>query len=278
MLIQRRQSGFTIAELLIAVALTSAIVVMLGTMFNSLTTTASHASQRIDAFRDARAALHLIERDLTGIVRADKTAYFALDDRYSDPFAGTPKNQQVYALVSTKNTGSGDLCAVGYYCRWDSGRHTYSLRRYFRNSNELMADATYFSNQNPSRSVPPWNIRANGVGTYMRSDSLYQPSDIDDPATNKFKDDVLASYVWNFQITAYNSDGTVNTSYPLIIDPASSTTAPASLEIAFNAISPEAARTLMSMNPSPSDWMDTNTQGHKMLEPHTYEFRTRINL
>src|SRR3954453_19538228 len=46
--------GFTLVELLIAGAITVVIVVMLGLMLGSLMTSASHASQRVDAFRDAR--------------------------------------------------------------------------------------------------------------------------------------------------------------------------------------------------------------------------------
>ena len=56
-------------ELLIAAAITVVIVVMLGLMLGSLMSSASHASQRVDAFRDARAALQMMERDLSNLVR-----------------------------------------------------------------------------------------------------------------------------------------------------------------------------------------------------------------
>src|SRR3954465_5230320 len=62
------QQAFTIVELLIAATITVLIVVMLGTMFGSLTSTASRANQRTDTFRDARAALQMISRDLTNLV------------------------------------------------------------------------------------------------------------------------------------------------------------------------------------------------------------------
>src|SRR5437762_11921853 len=47
-----REGGFTLAELLIAAAITVVIVVLLGTMLGSLTNTASRSNQRIDAFRE----------------------------------------------------------------------------------------------------------------------------------------------------------------------------------------------------------------------------------
>src|SRR6266478_9941621 len=63
------EGGFTLAELLIATGITAIIVVLLGTMLGSLLNTASRANQRIDAFREARAALQMIERDLNNLVR-----------------------------------------------------------------------------------------------------------------------------------------------------------------------------------------------------------------
>src|SRR6266436_1578013 len=140
-----RGGGFTLVELLIATGITVAIVLMLGWMLSSLMSTASHATQRVDAFRDARAALQVMQRDLRNLVRTQwttptqpqtlPTAYFALDNRYADPSTASNQNQQLYALVSAKTTASsGDVCAVGYYCRWDDQLHAYTLRRFFRDS------------------------------------------------------------------------------------------------------------------------------------------------
>src|SRR5690242_20712169 len=94
----QHRSGFTIVELLIAAALTVAIVVFLGTMFGSLTTSASRASNRTDAFRDARAAVQMMSRDLSGLVRAQPAVYF---ETRSDP-AG-PNERQICFLTATKN-------------------------------------------------------------------------------------------------------------------------------------------------------------------------------
>src|SRR5438034_9535071 len=61
--------GFTLVELLIATGITVAIVLMLGLMLGSLMGSASHTTARVDAFRDARAAMQMIERDLRNLVR-----------------------------------------------------------------------------------------------------------------------------------------------------------------------------------------------------------------
>jgi type II secretory pathway pseudopilin PulG len=252
-----RGGGFTLVELLIATGVTVAIVLMLGWMLSSLMSTASHATQRVDAFRDARAALQVMQRDLRNLVRTQwttptqpqtlPTAYFALDNIYTDPVAG---NQQLYALVSAKTTASsGDVCAVGYYCRWDDQLHAYTLRRFFRDS------------------AATFNV-IQSAGTYAADSVLYVPG---------VSDAVLAAYVWNLKITMYDSGGAVINTYPYICDPNATTpkTLPAAIEISFNAMSPQAARTVMSVTSDPSVWMNMDAN---LVKPHAYQFRSRINL
>src|ERR1700686_3494027 len=92
--------AFTLVEMLVAFTITVVIVVMLGTMFGSLANTSLRANQRIDSFRDARSALNTIKRDMTNLVRATSTAYFALSDQYSDPNTASVKNRQIYGLTA----------------------------------------------------------------------------------------------------------------------------------------------------------------------------------
>ena len=276
----RCRAGFTLAELLIATGITAAIVVMLGWMLGALMGTASRANARVDAFRDARAALQMVERDLRNLVRTQwnpdpfanqalapcaasavsttgvtlPAAYFALDSsRYTDPetTAGT-QNQQLYALIADRtNNTSGDVCAVGYYCRWDDQLHAYSLRRFFHNI----------------------DVRGElqGLG-YAGISALYSPS---------AGDPVLAAYVWNLQITLYDANGSRYTTYPCVCDGSATTPKklPAAIEISFNAMSPQAARTVMSVSSSPNDWMDTAAPNYqRLILPNTYQFHSRINL
>jgi type II secretory pathway pseudopilin PulG len=274
--------AFTLVELLIAAAITVVIVVMLGLMLGSLMSSASHASQRVDAFRDARAALQMMERDLSNLVCAQwniqtspvptpvpvpvtrPAAYFALDKRwqdtandpYSDPANGNP-NRQMFGLIATKSSAPGDMCAVGFYCRWDTQLHAYTLRRFF-------LDATTTFNVFTSPAVTAAN--------YASDSDLYAPS---------VNDEVLAAYVWNLNITMRDAAGNVINTYPYICDPnpVTPTSLPAAIEISFNAMSPQAARTVTSVSSAPADWMDTTTQNYqRLVKPHAYEFRTRINL
>jgi hypothetical protein len=248
-----------------------------------LMSSASHATERVDAFRDARAALQMIVRDLRNLVRTQwnpdpftnptpapcapsaisttrvtlPAAYFVLKDIYADPATVGSHNQQLYALVAAKTTGSsGDVCAVGYYCQWDNQLHAYSLRRFFRDS---------------TATLPVMQ----SAGIYAADAALYNLTAQD------AKNDVLAAYVWNLQINLYDAAGNRYVTYPCVCDQAAATPTmpPAALEISFNAMSPQAARTVMSVSSRPNDWMDTTTQNYqRLIAPHAYQFRSRINL
>jgi hypothetical protein len=268
-----------LVELLIAAAITVVIVVMLGLMLGSLMSSASHASQRVDAFRDARAALQMMERDFANLVQTQwqpdpfasptptpgtsqpltrPLPYLALKN-IADP---TATNQEIYGVIGARNTAPGDVCLVGYYCSWD-GR-AYSLRRFFRDS-----AASYAALSSPSPLPSPV--------TYIPDSDLYKPNSSPSPVP---ADDVVARYVWNLRITAYDANGNV-LSYPYTCDASavSATRPPAAIEISFNAMSPQAARTVMSVSSAPTDWMDATTQNYqRLVKPHAYEFHTRINL
>jgi hypothetical protein len=270
---------------MLAAAITVVIVLVLGGMFLSLVNTSMRASQRIDAFRDARAALQIIERDMANLVQLPNAsppvplksaAYFALDNvsqnTANDPYSANigSLNRQMFALIarsslasSSSTSPSGDLCAVGYYCRWDTNH--YVLCRYFRDS------ATTFA---AIQSL---------VGTYVPVTTLYTPSG---------SDEVLAAYVWNFNVTLYDGSGNVISAYdpttgtltgiyPYICDPDAVTTnaLPAAIEISFNAMSPQAARTVIAAQAGANVWMNPNDPTYqRLILPHMYQFRTRINL
>jgi type II secretory pathway pseudopilin PulG len=131
--IEMKERGFTIAELLVAATISILIVALLGVMFGSILKTTSRTSASIDAFRDARAALATMKRDLSAVVAAKPGAYFALDVDGAGNVGAVnfAALRQIAALISLKNQ-QGDLCAVRYYCGWDG--KAYSLKRFFRDS------------------------------------------------------------------------------------------------------------------------------------------------
>jgi type II secretory pathway pseudopilin PulG len=279
----RATRGFTILELLIAATITVIIVVVLGSMFGSLGATTSRANQRIDTFRDARAALQTMSRDLANIVHLQPAAYFAIDTDL-----GGADVRQIDGLISLKNQPSGnpapigsDVCAVRYYCTW--ANNAYSLHRYFRDSSQ-----TFKTLQTSLSSTGSLNYAGNLGSIYGGSGT----------------DDVLAAYVWNLQVVAYDQSGNIiqqtndvfgrpTTRAPYICDPSGTSTnpLPSAIEVTFDTISTEAARTLLSATSTRGDaynvWHITDNANpnstdkllfQRLIQPSIYHFRTRIDL
>ena len=131
---RRSQSkrGFTLAELLIAVAITAVIITLLMQVFTAMASQWRSADSRIDTFRDARVALQLIERDLSRAILNWDNEMLKLQD-VSGSFA-----KEAYAITPIGNPGKSDLCSVGYYCAWDATAKAYLLKRLFKDSDTII--------------------------------------------------------------------------------------------------------------------------------------------
>lgn len=263
-----RASAFTVVELLLAASLTVIIVVLLGTMFGKLANTATRSNQRVDAFRDARAAMQRIQSDFSALVAAKATAYFVINNDASNSSGSTVRH--LYGLVALKNRPAAaagipsDVCSVGYYCSWDNTTSSYRLLRYFKDS------AVTFN-----------TIQTAMAGGYAKYTDLYKLT---------ASDEVLAAYCWNLQVTPYDNVGNAMTvTYPYVCDTSATATGvlPAAIEISFKAISPAAARTATKAGVGANVWMAYDqtatsqadkTTYDRMIGPYTYQFRTRINL
>ena len=96
-LVARKSRGFTLAEVLIATAITLLIVTLLFGVFSSVVSQWRTSDQRIDAFRDARAALLLITRDLSRAhVNGDRQMITLQDD--TGPYA-----KEAYVITPIPN-------------------------------------------------------------------------------------------------------------------------------------------------------------------------------
>jgi hypothetical protein len=168
---------------------------------------------------------------------------------------------------------------VRYFCSWNN--NAYSLHRYFRDSAQTFR--TLQSSLSPTGSL-----------NYTNLGSIYGGAG---------SDDILAAYVWNLQVVAYDQSGNIiqqvndvfgrpTTRAPYICNPSGSINAlPSAIEISFDAISTEAARTLLSATASRGDaynvWHVTDTSNpssadqqlfQRLILPNINHFRTRIDL
>jgi type II secretory pathway pseudopilin PulG len=244
----RNSAAFTLAELLIATAITGLIVLLLGQIFSSATTMWRSSGERIDAFRDARAALQLMAADLGRANISGNAQMLTLaqvqpstDGTYT--YAG-----EADAITPMKNSGKSDLCTVEYYLVWDATTKTSSLMRRFKGS-DVMSDPT---NGYLAKAAPDFN-------------AIYDKT--------SGTEEVLATPVWDLEIR------------PGIIDtPLGSATGASTswkwLEVRFKTMSVNSARKLKGMaSIDQSTWADpTSTTYKNLILPYEQQFVTRISL
>jgi type II secretory pathway pseudopilin PulG len=238
---KRTITAFTIAELLVAVAITLVIIVVLFQVFAATASQWQSSDQRIDTFRDARAVLQIMARDLGRADINGDAQMLRLSDVYA---AGTPPfAKEVYAITPAPNAGKSDLCTVGYYCAYDGNTKAYSLKRVFKDS-----DVTFTS---LATSAPDY-------------DTIYQKD-------NPKPDEIAAAYVWDLQVRpGIGKD---------IASPTSSSSTWDWLEIRFKSMSPAAARKIRGTSIDLSTWFDNTSPLYKtFILPYEQQFVSRIVL
>lgn len=246
--------GFTLVELLVATSVLMLLIVLLAAVLRSTSTVWERSGHRIDAFRDARAALRLMTDDLRGTLRSQGIPSLVLQNVFTESdIAGMKDNAQVYALITRPNEGRSDVCAVGYYCTWNEDARAYELRRSFADS-----DTTYE------------RIAAAGASPEgYTSISIFKPS----PTT----DEILVQFAWNLKIVPIDGTGqAMASSAPIVFG---QNVLPAALEVSFDAISPKAVRALAPQRISSDFWFAPQSHIYRnQIAPAMQRFRTRIDL
>lgn len=251
-----RTRAFTILELLVAMAVLAILVVMMMGLVTSATTLWKQSENRVDAFREARAALTIISRDLGNLLASTNTNYFLLNSHgaFSKVPSGAETHEHragaIFFLASLPKNAQdpvslSDACEVGYFLGFErtkaggsNSQPTLNLYRFFRSSNPT------FSN--------------------LLAGSLFGNATIGPTG-----EEMLARNVREFRITpliftngAYSTNFTPSTNKPV----------PDALEIAITAVNQEAARRFTNK----SDWTAPAPPAALTNAQHT--FITRIHL
>jgi len=151
------RGGFTLLELLVSMSILAVLLVLLLAMVNGATKLWKANENRVDSYREARAAINLIASDLTAIYPSSHLSYFyTQDDKKPDtPVKVSKMDGSLFFLtalpIEAQGTGkstqynNSDLCTVGYFLGYDKtsltgkGADSYNLYRYFRGSDETFA-------------------------------------------------------------------------------------------------------------------------------------------
>lgn len=194
--------AFTILELLVAMTVLGFFVFMLFSVLNSTSTAWSTAENRMDATREARAALAIVSRDISGLLRSDEHDLLFLNAQADDRIS-VSANLQTGELADTffflgafpaqaqdAPANRSDVCAVGYYVSWSAlgpVGGSYNLYRFFRSSDSTFAALTGTAGEPlvaatvTGDDLLARNIRSFRVTPYRRTDAGLVSMIPDDP-------------------------------------------------------------------------------------------------
>jgi len=244
----RRLRAFSLMELMVAITLLALLATMLLGIVESATRLWRQSESRVDGFREARAAAHVIRRDLEGIPSNASTNWFQLQAVTN----GTLRGDRLFFVTmlpdaAQSGTDKAELCVVGYLLEWTPPQNSatsyapghYSLYRQLLRSNDT------FTNHLSSGTALDTNVSTSSAGV-----------------------ELLARNVQSFELSAFSQSAGQS------VEPftqSESNAIPDVMELQILALNEDAARQL----PDRSAWENTNTsQSKTSAQP----FQTRIRL
>lgn len=286
----RRRGAFTLVEMMVALAVTGVLTVMMLQMFSDSSTIWKSEDDRLDTFREARAALQTMSRELSTTLPmpdvkpatgTDEFPVLALRGRTARSTADLAPAYytSLYALASTPNSGRSDLCALGYYLEWepditpnaDTGeaplanpRSAYALRKQLTPS-----DTTFGLLAATLTAAAPVFGETAFAKLYAKTTGAN---------TGATTVDTIASYIWDLQF-ALPTDASTSTS-------ASSGSAiffghelPQWVEIRFKALGSNAARRIEGQIVGKDLWSRPGDSTYvRLIAPHEQQFVSRVKL
>lgn len=136
---RRPRLGFTLVELLVALAITSMLIVLLASVVNATLSAWAQGRNRLDTFANARQLIGRIQDEISAAIAAkDRIEFVENSPALAGSTAPVSKtSENVFFVAPYANSGSGDLCVIAY--RHDAATH--KLERAFKNSDDAWAAA-----------------------------------------------------------------------------------------------------------------------------------------
>lgn len=161
----KRDSAFTLMEMLVALAITSLLVVLLVNVVSAALTVWEQGRNQIDTFANARQVLGRIADEISGAIAAPAPRPVEFSENLPSiqgttaPLAVASEN--IFFVAPYPNINSGDLCIIGYRHNAD----TRTLERGFIDSGVAWksGNATRYQSSTYSSSDWQWRTIANGV-------------------------------------------------------------------------------------------------------------------
>lgn len=126
---QQRLRAFTLAELLVAIAVLSLLVLLLTSLLGGVNRAWISGQQQVETFQEGRALLDLVSRELVHGIISSK-----LQMVQNPTLTGASQRANSSSLfwqTQAASTDSGNLSEVGYFLSEDTNAHTFQLKRFF---------------------------------------------------------------------------------------------------------------------------------------------------
>lgn len=257
----RLRGGFTLLELMVAMAVLTLLIVMLMGLVDSATKLWRQNETRVDAYREARAALNVISDELRSMVASTNPHYFSTNPIGLSGQVDSSADSLFFLTLlppSAQPSGSkSSICAVGYFRQWDKQNVNYGgvsakdptpvgyhLFRTFYSS-----DLTF---SNLSQNQPPLK-------------DLAVPTTQGQPAP-----EILARNICSFELNYFTTNGASVAAKYTNWSPAAGVS-PQMIEVRIVAIPDELAKRL---NGNQSAWTTNSPQ----VKPQMRTFVSRIQL
>jgi prepilin-type N-terminal cleavage/methylation domain-containing protein len=126
---RKLEPGFTLAELLVAVAILSLLVLLLASLLGGVNRAWVSGEQQVETYQDGRALIELMSRELRQGIISPK-----LQMVQNPTLTGANQRTNSSSLfwqAQLASTTSGNLSEVGYFLTEDTTAHTFQLKRFF---------------------------------------------------------------------------------------------------------------------------------------------------
>lgn len=157
----KKRAAFTLVELLVALAITSLLVVLLANVVSATLAAWEQGRNRLDTFSTARQLMNRLTDEMTAAVAATGQMEFVEDNNNIGSF-DADQSENIFFVAPYPNFGAGDLCVVMYR----HNKNTFQLERRFVNSADawsVPATDRYKLTSYPDTNPSGWRMVADGV-------------------------------------------------------------------------------------------------------------------
>jgi prepilin-type N-terminal cleavage/methylation domain-containing protein len=178
-----RTRAFTLMEMLIALAITSVLVILLMNVVSAALAVWEQGRNQIDTFVNARQVLGRIVDEISGAIAAPSPRVVEFSENLlsiqGTTAPTTTTSENVFFVAPYPNVSSGDLCIIGYRHNAD----THTLERGFIDSQLAWKNGNAMRYQSSTYSSFDWQWRIIANSVLEFEIQSYSQQDLDDNAS-----------------------------------------------------------------------------------------------